>query len=142
MLLVLSILIFLAGISVPTFSKFMTTNNLEKSTAKVRGLLEEARSLTLASKYDTQYGVHFESAKAVLFQGASYSSTSATNISLTLPSSVRIGTTTLSGGGNDVVFSRQAGGVSAYGTTTLFLLANPARISSIVIYGTGLTEIK
>jgi prepilin-type N-terminal cleavage/methylation domain-containing protein len=141
MLIVIAVLVFLTAGGLRVFGSFNESQNLDKSAAKIRGLLEEARSLTLASKGDMQYGVHLETGKAVLYQGPTYNASASSNVSITFPSKVSISNITLTGGGSDVLFSRVTGTVSSYGTTTLSLLTSSST-KALVVYRTGLVEIK
>jgi len=133
------VLVLIGITSLTSFVSYQRKEALDKNTAKIEALLEQARSMTLSSKDDTQYGVHIESGKLVLFQGNAYSPAAATNLITNLPGSV-IASTTLSGGGNDIIFDRIQGTTNEYGTTTLSLTAQASSTKSIIIYKTGLIE--
>lgn len=141
MMVVIAVIVLVTSISLQVFSRFIVAEKLDKSAGRVRGLLEEARYLTLSSKYDSDYGVRLESGRAVLFRGSSYASSS-DNIVISFPGNVQISTTTLSGGGSDVVFERLTGFALHYGTTSLILANEPERTKAVVIHRTGLVEIK
>ena len=138
-LVAVGILVLLGAAGVGSFVSYSRKEALDKNALKIEALLEEARSLTLSSRGDTQYGVHLASNQAVLFQGAAFSSTSASNKVLILPGSV-VASTTLAGGGADVVFDRLRGTANTYGTTTLSLSSGATTTKSIIIYKTGLIE--
>ncbi|MEX2013415.1 MAG: type II secretion system protein [Parcubacteria group bacterium] len=139
-LFVILILSVVTTIVVISFSKLNSTQALRESTALVTSILNEARSLTLSSKGDSQYGVHFEDSQVVLFKGATYSPTNPLNISTRINALVGIRNVTLAGGGADVVFRRLTGETTASGTVELFLQATPETVRVINIRATGLVE--
>ncbi len=140
MVVVLGILFVITSITLNAFVSFNKEQALDKTTAKVRIMLEDARNRTLSSINDTQYGVHLASNKAVLFQGSSFNSNDPNNESLTLPTTVTIATATLQGGGMDVLFNRLNGTTNTYGTTSLMIVGKANQVKSIVIYKTGLID--
>ncbi len=142
LMIVIAIITFLVVI---TFSSFFTLNRretLKGEAFQVLSVISRARSLTLSSKNDTQYGVHLEPTQVVLFSGATYYSWNSTNQVILLSPEVNIATTTLNGGGSDIVFSRLSGVTSSYGTTTISLVASSTQSKTIVVYPTGIAEIR
>lgn len=110
-LIVVSIIAVISAIIIPGFSEFRNQQELKNTTEDVLSLLNEARNNTISSKNSTTYGVHFESDKAVLFQGI-YVFNSPSNKQINFDSPIAIplsGGINLSGGGSDVLFSRITG---------------------------------
>jgi type II secretory pathway pseudopilin PulG len=66
---VTAIIIVLSGVVLTTFINFRKVKALERDTELVVEVLREARMRTLASKSDSQYGVHISSAKLTIFTG-------------------------------------------------------------------------
>lgn len=126
-----------------TFNSFFNLNNeeaLNVSVGQVRSVLEEARSLTLASKSDQQYGVHFDTNAIVRFAGSVYDSNDPDNVIRELHQRVQILSTTLTGGGDDVIFDRLSGDTSESGTITISLVSDTSDTRVITVSQTGIVE--
>lgn len=100
-------------------------------------LLNEARSKTLSSLAGSQYGVHFETTKMVLFRGTAYNSFDPENSVVTIPVAVTISSVALNGGGVDVLFKRLTGSTDTHGSITFRLTNNPAKTRIINITAAG-----
>jgi Tfp pilus assembly protein FimT len=138
---VLAIMAIITFIVSGAFSSSTGRQALDKKTAIVISLIDQARNQTLSSKADSAYGVHFETAKAVLFVGPTYSSTAtSTNVVEPINPLVRISTISLAGGGSDVLFNRLTGETAQSGTITLSLLASSTQQKVITIYATGQSQ--
>jgi prepilin-type N-terminal cleavage/methylation domain-containing protein len=138
---VVAILGFIVAITFQSFTSYRTASSVEKVAGQVAALVNEARSLTLASKEDTTYGVHFEASKVVMFAGDTYSSSSAQNVTVNLGGGVTASAIELTGGGSEVVFNRLDGTARYSGTTTLSV-SGASTTKKIIVYPTGLTEIQ
>ena len=103
-IIVLGFVLLAAVFSFSSFVGANKTQALDKDTAKVTSLLSRARTLTHGSQKDSQYGVHLEASKATLFRGATYSSSGPDNQIETMSSFVTIASTSLAGGGQDILF--------------------------------------
>ncbi len=138
-LIVIAILAVLVTIIVSTFSLFNKNEAIKKDTETVVEVLQQARSQTLSSKNGSQYGVHFGTSKITLFTGATYSAGASTNSDTTLASTDTIVTVTLTGGGNDIVFTRLTGETAQNGTV---VVSSPtsSRTKTVTIYKTGVIE--
>jgi len=124
-----------------SFSKLNSQQALDKNADLVVALLNEARSLTLSSKNDSQYGVYLEASQVVLFEGATYSSTNPTNVTTAMNSLVGIQNISLTDGGSSVVFKRLDGGTDQTGTLEVFLVGSTGTFHTITISGTGIVEL-
>lgn len=140
MLLVLAIFAIITLFAVSAFSKATGREALDKKTGVVLSLLEQARNLTLSAKGASVYGVHFETAKAVLFTGPTYSASATSNVIESVNSPVQISSISLSGGVSDVVFSRLIGDTGQSGTITLSLIASSTQAKTITIFATGIAS--
>lgn len=138
-LIVIGIMGILLVISVSTFSLFNKTQALDKDADLVVESLEEARSQTLSSQNASQYGVHFSANKITIFSGTTYSSSNSSNRDFLLASTDTIFSTTLNGGGSDVIFNRLTGETSQYGTV---VISSPttSRTRTVTIHKTGVIE--
>jgi len=130
-------------ISTALYASFASSNRrqvLEKQTASILALLEDAHSETLSSKNLYQYGVHLDADQAVLFRGSAYSALDASNQVQPLDNRVTISDISLAGGGSDVLFDRLTGATSNSGSLTVTLAADNSQTKTITIFKTGLIE--
>lgn len=114
-LVVIAIAVMLMGVSIAAFSSFRSYFLLRTAVQDVQTAFLDARSRTLASLDDTIHGVHLESKKIVRFEGSTYSSSTPTNVVYLFPDQVTA-STTLVGGGFEVMFTRLTGETQASGT--------------------------
>ena len=140
-LVAISILALAVTIVAFSFSKLNSSQALDKSATLVTSILDEARSLTLSSKGDSQYGVYLEASQVVLFTGDTYSPSDITNVVTNLNPLVELRDITLSGGGTSVVFKRLTGNTAETGTVEIFLKASTTIFRTITISGTGIVEL-
>ena len=134
---IIGLIVAMAAVS---FSSYSGAKTLDADTARVVSLLADARARTLASIGDTHYGVHFESSKAVLFEGSTYSESETENIELLLGARVTL-SADLEGGGSEVVFSRLTGKASKSGTITLTLESSTST-KDIIISESGVAYVE
>jgi len=138
LLVVIAIIGIIGATVVVLPPRLQQSASIDASTENVVSALLEARTKTLASKDDYAYGVHVETAKIVVFKGASYSSSSPDNEITLLPADVSITAIALAGGGSDVLFNRLTGDTNQNGTITLRLVADTAHGRVISVTKTGL----
>jgi prepilin-type N-terminal cleavage/methylation domain-containing protein len=138
-LVVLSVLVLITGLTLFSFRDLNRSQALDKNAMSLVSLLEEARSLTLASKDDSEYGVYFGPEEVVLFKGEDFNSGEAVR-TFSLHSIVEM-SDVLGGSSDQVVFERLTGKASASGTVTLSLKNNPDSEKVIEIFLTGIVEV-
>lgn len=134
-LMVIAILGIISSIVLLNLSQFRNEQLLKNTTLDVVSLLSKARQNTLSSVNSTNYGVHFDSNKAVLFTGSLYSSNNATNepivfsskVIVPIPSGLNIG------GGSDVIFERLTG--ETVGGTIKIQLTSDSTKQKIITVG-------
>ncbi|MEK7557026.1 MAG: prepilin-type N-terminal cleavage/methylation domain-containing protein [Patescibacteria group bacterium] len=136
-IVVLAIILLLVGLGLAAYRTFGRNVNLGTVSQQIVIVLDDARSRTVASLSDSQYGVHFENDTYTLFQGSTYNAQGNNNEAHPLPTGVEFGSITLSGGGNDVVFDRITGTTSQSGTIVLRLTDTPATTQTITISPQG-----
>lgn len=127
----------LVGIAMTAFLNYARHQNYQASAVEVFETLREARTQTLASEGDTVYGVHLSTDTITLFQGATYLAGNANNLERSL-SGVTL-SHALSGGVDDIIFSRRTGTTSSTGTITIQSNFSDAS-TTITILGTGVIE--
>lgn len=142
LLLVVAILSLVATFFIRPFSTFQKEQLLRKETDTAVGILEDARTRTLASINNMPYGVHFETSKVTLFRGTVFSSGAAGNETHLFDRLVAMRAPLFQGGGNDVVFKKRTGETDFYGTVTLYFTDASSASSTITIRQTGLIEAR
>lgn len=143
LIIVISIIAVLSAIIFLNLSKFRSEQSLQGTTSDIISLLNKARTDTISSKNSTNYGVHFETNRAVLFTGSSFTEPNVTNEQINLDSSVLIpvsGGINLNGGGSDVIFTRISGDTANYGTIIVRLSSDATRQVTITINKTGIVS--
>jgi Tfp pilus assembly protein FimT len=118
-LFVLAIMIILAAIVLPSFKKMRENQVLKSTTSEVISVIDKARSQSVSSIDSSEYGVHFQTDKVVLFKGITYSSSDASNENIILTTPATISVISLTGGAVDVYFDRLSGAPSKSGTITI-----------------------
>lgn len=138
LLVAIAILVTIAAIGVAVFSRLTGQTALDASVQQVLSVFEEARSRTLASENDQQFGVHVTVSSVVLFIGNTYSAGASTNEVTTLVRRVSISDISMTGGATDVVFERLTGKANVTGTITLTLASDTSQTQVLTINSTGL----
>jgi len=140
-LVVLSLLVLLTAIVLISLAKLNSSQVLDKSASLVAAVIDDARSLTLSAKNDSQYGVYFEAGDITIFKGATYSSGDPENIVTPLDSRVALRNITLTGGGSSIVFNRLTGETDNSGTLEVYLTASSNTFKTITVTATGVVDI-
>lgn len=140
-IVVVAVVCILAVIVVVPLSSFRENQQLANTVEETVSAINLARSKTLSSENFSQYGVHFETAKTVIFKGTVYSESDPANIIFDIPSLVEISSISLYGGDPNLVFERITGKTSDYGTVVLRIKNNPSRTKTIEIKSTGAVNV-
>jgi len=139
----IEILIVLAGmgilfaIIVPQFSQIRENQVLKTAVADVLSTVDKARSQTLASKDSSEYGVHFQSDKVIIFKGIIFSDIDPNNVITDIILPANISNVTLGGISDvsgDMYFNRIYGAPNTNGTITI---SSPSSSRIITIYQSG-----
>ena len=139
-LVVLAVLAIVVTLLTGALAEFRTTNALIEAKSEIIGILRDTRTRTLASRNNTNYGVHFDLAEnvVVLFEGNTYSAVAPSNEIYRLRSA-RILAINL-GGAVDVVFERLSGAASANGTVILETTRGSSKTETITILAAGVVQ--
>ena len=140
---ILVVVVILAIISIFSINALMASGNTQALDKDVKGIiavLDQARSNTLTSQGNSQYGVHFEADKVVLFKGTTYSSSDSNNRDAGLSGQTTLSSISLSGGAVNVVFARLTGKPNVTGTITVQSERQSTLTKTITIYATGISE--
>lgn len=122
------------------FTRATDTEALKKDAQGIVAIINEARSLSLASKNALQYGVHLEEFQVVLFEGNSYASSSLSNKYQPFNRRVHKFSHSLNGGGDDIVFSRLTGETNNFGTIKISLINNSLSSTTVSINNNGVVQ--
>lgn len=139
-LIVLSIIAVLASILLPSLSLFRREQTLNNTIGDIVSLLNTARNNTISSLNSNNYGVHFQSDRAIYFTGSVFDSGDVTNVPFVFDSSVNIPSVNginLNGGGSDIVFTRLTGDTTNHGTIIVTLTSDSTHQKIITISKTG-----
>lgn len=114
MLLSVTIIGVLVGLSLPVYRSFQSSNDLDLTTQSVAEMLRRAQIYARGMKSDSQWGVRVVAGNAVLFKGASYASRDATfDETMTIAPAVSVG------GLTDILFTKLTAAPSTTGNITL-----------------------
>lgn len=143
-IIAIALLSILTVLATNSLSSFRASNSLFQSADTVVGTLKDARSRTLASRNNTQYGVFFNQNQnqISLFTGNYYNASALTNETTTLSGQVEISLISLTNATTALSFARLSGDPSATGTIVLRIKGTTARTKTIQINDSGNMEIK
>lgn len=142
-IIIISIIGILLAIIIPVLSDFQKSQSLKNTTENVTSILNKAKADSNSSLDSSNYGVHFETYKAVYFKGTTYSSSNSSNKEVVFDSGIIIPVgsgLSLSGGGSDIIFPKITGDVVGYGSIKLQQLSNATSFKMITISKLGVIE--
>ena len=136
---VIVITLILIAISVSAFINSREAQALKKETDAVVLLFEEARSLTLASKNDTYYGINIDTTNntvdITIGGDTSNSYKKATLDGYVIISEINDTSPTTN-------FARLTGKASNHGDIVISLTSDPTQIRTITLHSTGLIDVQ
>lgn len=141
LLVSLFVVIILATIVLSALSLFRKKSDLNRTAEHTALLLSEARTKSLSSENASQYGVHIEPDKIVVFKGPAYNSADPENRITATPPTVTI-SWALNGAGQDILFKRLIGETDQYGTITIQLTSDMTQSRIITLSSTGIASIQ
>ncbi len=134
LLVVLAIIVILIAVVLPSLERMKQYQVLKSAVADISSTLDKAKSQTLSSINSSEYGVHFESDKVVLFAGTVYSASDSTNEVTAISSPISISSISLTGGATDIYFDKLSGAPNKTGTVTV---SSASQSKTITISATG-----
>lgn len=141
LLVVLAVLGVIFAIILPQFSKTREQQMLKNGVENTISAIDKAKTETLSSLNSSEYGVHFQADKVIIFKGKSFVPNTPDNENINITSPASISNVTL-GGVNDfsgeIYFNRLSGAPSAFGTVTI---STPSYSKLITISATGNTSV-
>ena len=136
--IVLAIIALLVAIVLPQFSKTRENQVLKNAVADIVSALNKASSQTLSSVNSSEYGVHFQSDKVIIFTGTVFSGGAGDNEIINIIAPATISNISLTGGAVDIYFNRLSGTPSKTGTVTI---TSGSTSNIITIGATGIVSI-
>lgn len=137
LMIVIAIIIILVAVALPKFSEMRNIEVLKSATEDVLSMINKARTQTLSSVDSSEYGVHFQSDKVIIFKGTNYSAGASTNEELLILTPANISNINLTSGATNLYFSRLTGNPSRTGTVTI---SNGSFTRIITISATGIAS--
>ncbi len=141
LLIVISILGVLVAVVVPSLMTFRRSSVLNTETQEILTMVNRARTSSMSSRGDLQYGIHFEATRMVLFQGGVYSDVASTNEVHIFDPLLTLGTITINGGGSVVLFQKFTGTTNQNATTTLRVVGSATASSTVIVRPSGVATI-
>ncbi|MFC1751698.1 Tfp pilus assembly protein FimT/FimU [Patescibacteria group bacterium] len=141
-ILIIAISLTLLVIVTSGFKSLRNSQILTSGSEEIVSLINEARSKTLSSEQASQYGVHFELNRAVLFKGDTFVEPSADNKELIYSGFIEMSSISLNGGGSDLVFERLTGETAQNGMVTINLTNDLSKIREITIEPSGTISVE
>lgn len=141
LLITVGILAVLMIMAVPAFQFFRGESELNETAEEIINTLRLAQNKTLASEGASNYGVHFEGDKFVLFKGTSYDPLAPDNDTHNLRKRLEIYEISLAGGGSEIIFEKLIGTTSQSGSVSLRLKADVSKIRTIYVENSGRVDL-
>lgn len=138
-LIVVGITIILSSLTFYAFSGLSNYQSLDKTSETVLSTVDRARTMSVSSQGNSEYGVRFSPTSVLIFKGSTYNSS---QIVYTYTFSPKINSSySLSSGTSDIVFHRLTGEPTATGTV-IYSLKTASTTKTLTIYGTGVSEVQ
>lgn len=132
----IAILILIASAASVSFSNSRNIRELTTASQNVLSILRTAQSKTLAGEEASQWGVHIEQTRVVLFRGPAYAGAGYTE-AYPLPATIEIANISLAGSGSDVIFKRIEGTTNEVGTFELRVKSDTTKTFSVTVESSG-----
>lgn len=131
LLLSVSVIMIIAGMSVPIYQSFQVRNDLDIAAVTIAQSLRRAQVQAQAVDSDTNWGVDIRTGSITVFKGVSYATRdTAFDELFDVPTSIT------PSGASEVVFAKFTGAPQTTGTITLTSNANETRAITINAKGT------
>lgn len=140
LLIVIAIMGVILATILPSFTNFRRSSLLNTESQELISIINRARILSVSSKYDDQFGVHFEAGKVVLFQGDTYSPGATTNEEHVFNTALTLSPVVINGGGSELLFEKITGATNQNATTTLLVVGTTSS-TTVLVLPTGIVTI-
>ena len=116
LLIVIAIIGIITSIVTLSFLEQTKTRSIQGEALSVLAILDQARSLAMSSKENTDFGVNISTSTLTLFKGSSYNQNDSSNSNESVAGGIELVNISLNGGGSQIVFERLTGQTLNYGT--------------------------
>ncbi len=140
-LIALAVIVIIVSVALPQLSHSRENQAMKNAVQESLSSIDKARGETLSSLNSSEYGVHFQSDKVIIFKGTAYSTGASTNETIDIVTPASISNVTFGGVSStsgDVYFNRLSGAPSTTGTVTIST-TNFSKI--ITISATGIASV-
>lgn len=125
-LLSVSIIALLAGLSLPLYAGFQRRNDLSTTSETVANGIRRAQTYAEGSKQDEQWGINVQSTAVVLYKGATYATRDTT-----LDETITLTGAVTASGVSDINFAKQTGLPNTTGNLTLTASSGETKVITI-----------
>ncbi len=137
-LVAMAIMMIMLAITIDMTKSLNDSVELENAGKNVDLKIRTAKSRSIGALANTNYGVHFETSRVVIFDASAvYADGSPANEVFTLPDKVEIYNIALNGGGADLAFDRLTGNTSDYGSVGIRVIGDVSKTRQIFINANG-----
>jgi len=140
-LVVVAISLTLLTLLIISFSSLRENRAFYNEIERIAVLIDEARFKTIGSKNFSTHGIHFETDRAVLFEGDFFSSADPSNKIFIISDLVKISSINLNGGGSEIIFQKITGETDQYGVITISVKNDPSESKDIEVNKAGISSI-
>lgn len=137
-LITIAVLIILSVIILGALNEFRDSRALSGAREEIIGALREARSRTLASENENQFGVHFETSRIIVFVGPDFIPDDPKNEIRAI--SLRTEIFNINFSGSDTVFKRLTGESDPEGNVSVRLKKDPSELFTVYLNSSGLVH--
>jgi prepilin-type N-terminal cleavage/methylation domain-containing protein len=140
-LAVISIISIALSIAIINGRNFNNSIELENTVKSIDAKIKLAKAYSIGARNGTNYGVHFESDKAVIFEGDTFIDGAPANETFVFSDKIEVNTVSLAGGGSDLIFDRLVGSTSNFGNIEIVVISEPSKTKQIIINSDGQTSL-
>jgi len=140
-LAVIFVMVFLISAGIVSYRSFEKSTELENTSQNIISVLKLAQTKTTASEDASQYGIHFESDKYILFKGNIYQAESEDNKTYNISNRLEIYNINFSEESSDVIFQRISGATEQNGNISIKIISDPVKFKTISIESLGVIEL-
>lgn len=141
-IITVAILLVITTLTLIALNTFRENQSFKNAVNETISLINQARSKTLSSQDFSQYGIHFELSRVVLFKGTTFSEPNPNNIVLILPSSIEISSISLNGLGVNLIFQKLTGKTDQFGSVVFRVKNDISKTKTIDIKNTGIINVQ
>ena len=136
-IITIAIIGIIVAVVLPQFSKMKQLQALKNAGEDVISSFNKAKAQTLASLNSSEYGVHFQSDRIIIFKGSVFNAGDSNNETISIILPAMISNIALTGGAVDCYFERLSGMPSKTGSVTVSIPSDANLNKIITVSATG-----